>query len=52
MTFQLVPFQIHLRSEHNELLLQTLLIQAQEMVFLKVFFQRIVVDVILLLAGA
>lgn len=42
--------QIHLRLKHDELLFQALLVQAKEVVFLEVILQRIVVDVVLLLA--
>ena len=51
MGFQLMRLQIHLRLEDDELLLQAFLISAHEMVTPKVLLQRIVVDVILLLAA-
>ena len=42
--------QIHLRFEHHEFLLQTLLVQAKKVVLLEMFLERIVVDIVLLLA--
>lgn len=51
MVFQLMRLQIHLRPEDDELLLQAFLVGAHEMVTPKVLLQRVVVDVILLLAA-
>jgi hypothetical protein len=51
MAFQLMSFHVHLRLENNKLLLQTLLVQAQEMIFLEVILERIIVNIILLLAS-
>lgn len=51
MALQLMGFQIHLRLEHHKLLVQALFIQAKEVVLLKMIFERIVVDIILLLAS-
>lgn len=45
-----MAFQVHLRLKNHELLLQTLLVQAEEVVFLEMFLERVVVDIILLLA--
>jgi hypothetical protein len=52
MCFDLMCFQIHLRVEDCKLLLQTLSVRTQEMVFFEVDFERIVVDKVLLLASA
>ena len=49
MTFQLVSFHVHFRFENNKLFLQTLFVQAKEMIFLEVILERIVVNIILLL---
>jgi hypothetical protein len=40
---------IHFRIEHDEFLVQALLIRTKEMIFLEVQFQRVVVDKVLLL---
>lgn len=45
-----MTLQIHLRLEHDELLIQALLVQAQVVVFLKMVLERGVIDVVLLLA--
>jgi len=42
--------QIHLRLEHDEFLIQALLVQAQEVVFLEMVLERSIIDVVLLLA--
>lgn len=42
-------FQVHLRLKNDKLLLQTLFVQAEEMILLKMILKGIVVDVILLL---
>lgn len=45
-----MTLQIHLRLEHDELLIQALLVQTQVVVFLKMVLERGVIDVVLLLA--
>ena len=52
MRFNLVSLEIHLRVEHNEFLLQALPVWAHEVVFPEMLFERIVVDVVLLLPAA
>ena len=47
-----MSLEIHLRIEHNELLLEAFSVWAREVVFLKVQLKRIVVDIILLLSAA
>jgi hypothetical protein len=42
-------FQVHLRLKNDKLLLQTLFVQAEEMIFLEMILKGIVVNVILLL---
>lgn len=50
MKFQLVGLQIHLRLEHDKLLIQAFLVQAQEVVFLEMVLERGIINVVLLLA--
>jgi hypothetical protein len=45
----LVSLQVHLRLKYNELLVQAFLVKTNEMIFLEVNLQSIVVDVVLLL---
>lgn len=52
MAFKLMCLEVHLGLEDDELLLQTLLVEAQEVIFLEVVFESVVVDVVLLLAAA
>jgi hypothetical protein len=47
-----MSFEIHLIFENDEFLLQAFLIQTQEVVFLKMILESIVVDVVLMLAIA
>jgi hypothetical protein len=47
-----MSLEVHLRIEHNELLLQALPIRTHEMVLPEVLFQRIVIDIVLLLPAS
>lgn len=49
MSLDLMCFEVHLRVENHEFLLETLPVWAQEVVLAKVDFERVIVDVILLL---
>jgi hypothetical protein len=49
MALNLMCFQVHLGVKYDKLLLETLPVRAQEMVLAEVDFQRVVVDVVLLL---
>lgn len=49
MTLQLMTFEVHLRFEDDKLLVKTLFIKAEEVIFLEVILESVVVDVILLL---
>ena len=48
MELKLVCFEVHLRLEDDKLLVQALLVGANEVVFSKMSFQRIIVYIILL----
>jgi hypothetical protein len=52
MGLDLMCFEVHLRVEDHEFLLETLPVRTQEVVFAKVHFERVVVDVVLLLPAA
>lgn len=52
MHLELVCFEIHFRVEHDKLLFQALAVGAQKVVFAEVHLERVVVDVVLLLAAA
>ena len=52
MTLKLMCLEIHLGLEDDELLLETLAVETEEVVFLEVVFESVVVDVVLLLAAA
>ena len=49
MCLDLVTLQVHLRLKNDELFLQTLFIQASEMIFVEVILQCVVVNIVLLL---
>jgi len=49
MAFQLMRFQVHLRLKDHELLVQALLVEAEEVICLEVILQGTVVNVVLLL---
>ena len=52
MTLKLMCLEIHLGLEDDELLLETLAVETEEVIFLEVVFESVVVDVVLLLAAA
>jgi hypothetical protein len=49
MCLKLVTLQVHLRLEYDKFLFQALLVQADEMVLLKMVLKCVVIDVVLLL---
>ncbi len=49
MRFKLVRLEIHLGLKHNKLLVQTVLLHTEVVIFSKVNFERVVVDIVLLL---
>lgn len=49
MLFQLMSLQVHLGLEHHKLLVQTLLIKTEEVVFLEMTLKGRVINVVLLL---
>lgn len=52
MALKLMGFQIHLRLENNKFGIKTLLVEAEEVILLKVVLKCIVVDIVLLLPMA
>jgi hypothetical protein len=50
MLLQLMALQVHLVLEYHKLLVQTLLVQTEEVVFLEMAFKGLVINVVLLLA--
>ena len=51
MNLQLMGFNIHLRVEHNKLLLEALSVRTQEVILAEMHFKRVVVYIVLLLSA-
>jgi hypothetical protein len=52
MLLQLMSLKIDLRGKSNKLLVQTLSLQTQEMIFLEMLLERIIIEIILRLTSS